>query len=249
MRSRGSEVDNGRFLSGNSSDDFMNRGSAHGAAAAAIGLAGPDGRPDAGFAEFVAAIDLRNLGGRDVRQADGAFEGFVECEVPDGLCDKLVGRGRLLENRALKHRPGQGFSGMPQKILPAADRFVVNVLSKVLRFKTTDAHQSNEIVVFGGKVHVRVLGKSGKVSGVESIDFVIDSRHHHGEKMKHVHAVLLFLFVVLVLNISAEVFAEGVPVIGLVRSRLRNEFQARVAVGRFVEHHFAEREIEIIGIF
>ena len=249
MRTRGSEVDDGRFLSGNSSDDFMNRGSAHGTAAAAIGLAGPDGRPDAGFAEFVAAIDLRNLGGRNFRQANGAFDGFVEFGVPDGGCDKLVGRGRLLENGALNQWPSEGVSGMPQKILPAADRFVVNVLSKVLRFKITDAHQSNKIVVFGGKVHVRVLGKSGKVLGVDGIDLIIELRHHHGEKMKHVHAVLLFLFVVLILNIDPEVFAEGVPVIGLVRSRLWNEFQARVAVGRFVEDHFAEREIEIIGIF
>lgn len=92
-RSRGSEVDNGWF--GDFADDFMDGGAAHGAGAPFVRWAGPDGRADTGFAEFVAAIDLRNLGGRDVRQADGAFDGFVEFGVPDGLCDKMVGGCRL----------------------------------------------------------------------------------------------------------------------------------------------------------
>jgi len=166
MRSRGSEVDNGWF--GDFADDFMDGCAAHGAGAPFVRWAGFDGRPDAGFAEFVAAIDLRNLGGRDVRQADGAFEGFVECGVPDGLCDKMVGRGRL----PLGHCGwccNNGATTVVDEIVPAKNGVIVNVLSKVLRFVGADANQSAEILVFGGEGHRRILFELGEILGVLGI--------------------------------------------------------------------------------
>lgn len=162
MRSRGSKVDNGWF--GDFADDFMDGCAAHGAGAPFVGWAGPDGRPDAGFAEFVAAIDLRNLGGRHFRQADGAFEGFVECGVPDGLCDKMVGGCRLpLGHCGCRNRRA---AAVVDESEPSANGVIVNVLGEMLRFVGADANQRAEILEFGGEGHRRILFDLGEILGV-----------------------------------------------------------------------------------
>lgn len=146
----------------------MDGGAAHGAGAPFVRWASPDGRADTGFAEFVAAIDLRNLRGRHFRQADGAFDGFVENGVPDGRCDKVISGCRLPLGhcgRCCNH----GATTMVDELEPSANGVIVNVLGEMLRFVGAYANQSAEILVFGGEGHLRVLFDLGEILGVLGI--------------------------------------------------------------------------------
>ena len=138
---------------------------AHGAGASFVRWAGFDGGADTGFAEFVAAIDGGNLGGRHFRQADGAFDGFVEIGPSDGRCNKLVSRCRLLGHGS-ELSCNHGATTVVEESVPSSNGVIVNVLSKVLRVVGADANQSAEIIVFGGEGHRRVLFDLGEILGV-----------------------------------------------------------------------------------